>query len=254
MVNSIPVPDKTKYYPGGGALFEYNANTRTLTRLSVPEGRRETTFTLPPDSHLHGLGIGAERNQPLTLFLERRKNSESERFGDFIITVWDADCTVLVANSETFRTQGWTQPQAWSAKPDLGGLREVVLGMGGGLISRGASLVHATVLCWSFQSTSSSSALAMPLRLPIRRTLTFAPCTTARNKVDRSQGLFRLLVRAMFTEMVSKRKRIFKEARQALAAGIYLYPAARVLAPGIAMKLRPSKIGGRFFASTGSWH
>jgi hypothetical protein len=112
---SISSSDKATFYAGGGALFEYDTNTRTLTRISVPDGRREARFTLPADVTIEAIAIGNERSQPLSLVLLRRDpNQASLQIGNLSTVTWHGNRAMVVLNSENLQGTGWTQPQVWT--------------------------------------------------------------------------------------------------------------------------------------------
>ena len=113
IVGSIPSPENAKFYAGGDALFEYDANTRSLTRITVPDGRRGARFSLPADVNLEGIALGDHRDQPISLFLVRRQNERSEQLGNLNFTTWQTNRAMAVVNSETLQDGGWRQPLVW---------------------------------------------------------------------------------------------------------------------------------------------
>ncbi|MHA3772930.1 hypothetical protein ACXR0O_15455 [Verrucomicrobiota bacterium sgz303538] len=113
---SIPAPETARFYPGCGALYEYDTNTRALTRVSVPEGRRGPAFTLPANFELIAIGAGSERNEPLSLLVERRNNEQSSKFGNYTVTTWDTNRAMIAVNGETLQAGAWMQPQLWTDK------------------------------------------------------------------------------------------------------------------------------------------
>ena len=114
IVGSIPSPENAKYYAGSDALFEYDTNTRSLTRITVPDGRRGASFSLPADLSLEGIALGEHHNQPISLFLVRRQNERSAQFGDWNFTTWQTNRAMAVVNSETLKGGDWMQPQVWT--------------------------------------------------------------------------------------------------------------------------------------------
>lgn len=114
IVGSIPSPENAKYYAGSDALFEYDTNTRSLTRITVPDGRRGASFSLPADLSLEGIALGEHRDQPISLFLVRRQNERSAQFGDWNFTTWQTNRAMAVVNSETLKGGDWMQPQVWT--------------------------------------------------------------------------------------------------------------------------------------------
>jgi hypothetical protein len=69
IAGSIPIAEKASYFVGAGALFEYDPDLRTLTRIGIPEGRRECVLHFPPDIDLRGIGIGPDATSPVTLMI-----------------------------------------------------------------------------------------------------------------------------------------------------------------------------------------
>ncbi len=58
------------YFLGAGALFEYNLDQKTLTRISVPDGQRQQTLVIPKWVTLTSIGMGTDRTSPLVLGLD----------------------------------------------------------------------------------------------------------------------------------------------------------------------------------------
>jgi hypothetical protein len=132
LVNSIPSSANVRYYPGCGALYEFDTNARALTRISVPDGKRGTTFSLPEKVYLQAIALGEERSHPLTLFFEGRHGEQNSQFGNYTFSTWESDRTILAVNSETLSAGGWMQPQVWTEKPDLDAMRNALMFFGTG--------------------------------------------------------------------------------------------------------------------------
>ncbi len=118
VVTSMPIEDKVRLYPGGGGMLEYNATTRKLSRINVPDLKREESFTLPEACYIKAIGLGEEAEQPLVLFLERRSGEETAQFGNATVTTWDSNWAIVALNSKTLRSGGWMQPKVWTEVPD----------------------------------------------------------------------------------------------------------------------------------------
>ena len=114
IVGSLPSPENAKFYAGDDALFEYDTNSRSLTRITVPDVRRGARLSLPADVSLEGIALGNHRDQPVSLFLVRRQNERSEQFGDLNFTTWQTNRAMVVVNSETLQAGGWMQPVVWT--------------------------------------------------------------------------------------------------------------------------------------------
>jgi hypothetical protein len=116
-VGSAPIPAKdVTFYAGAGAVFEYDQALRSLTRIGVPNGRREKPIIFPKHVVLHGIGMGQSPQDPLTLFIERRSNEESaeffDPFGGVVVTTWDSNHGALVLDAVTLRQGKWAQPKS----------------------------------------------------------------------------------------------------------------------------------------------
>lgn len=125
-VGNVPTPVNAKFYAGGDALFEYDADRRSLARISVPDGRREASISLPADVSLEGIALGEHRNQPISLFLVRRKNERSTQLGELNITTWQTGRAMVVLNSETLRSGAWAQPRVWTHGSDPAAAQEAL--------------------------------------------------------------------------------------------------------------------------------
>lgn len=132
VAGSLAIPEKASYYPGCGALFEYDLSTRTLTRISVPEGRREQSLNFPARFELMGLGLGTEREQPLTLVIERKEGEQSNQVGNLTVTTWQSNRTIVALNSETLVASPWMQPVSLSDKPQESNFQAIAPLLGSG--------------------------------------------------------------------------------------------------------------------------
>ncbi len=114
-VGAMSAPKAAVYYSGGGALFEYDPGTRALTRVEVPTGRRAQSTVFPKNMELAAIALGEGPRDPLTLFIERRKLLDSERYigpwGDYTFSAWESDRGMLVLDSTTLRQGPWAQPK-----------------------------------------------------------------------------------------------------------------------------------------------
>jgi hypothetical protein len=125
LVGSVAVSDKTRHYAGAGALFEYDQGTRALTRIELPDGRRSASMVVPANFTIRGLGVGAERGNPMTLFLQRLPGGEPVQPG---AGFWNFDARMVVLNSDTLQPAPWMQPQFWAEKPDAVAMKNVLDG------------------------------------------------------------------------------------------------------------------------------
>ena len=98
------------YYSGAAALFEYDANSRTLTRISVPDGRRERSITLPSNVAVSALSFGTERDSPIALATNVTQSQTSTQIGDLTITAKHFGGKLVILNSSTLQAAGWAQP------------------------------------------------------------------------------------------------------------------------------------------------
>lgn len=114
VVGGMATTETTKFYAGCDALFEYDTNTRSLTRITVPDGQRGARLTLPADVHLEGIAMGSQRDHPVSLFLVRRENEHSAQLGNWNLTTWQNKRGLAVLNSETLQAGGWMQPSVWT--------------------------------------------------------------------------------------------------------------------------------------------
>lgn len=110
IVGKITGPAGAHYYAGAGALFEYDPGKRTLTRLSVPDGRREQTLTFPENLVLKGIGMGTENTSPVALAVNVTESKATTRLGDLTITDTTFHALVTVRDGHTLQTAGWAQP------------------------------------------------------------------------------------------------------------------------------------------------
>ena len=138
-VGSMPAPKAAAYYHGGGALFEYDPGTRALTRIEVPTGRRAQSTVFPKNMELAGIALGEGVRDPLTLFIERRKLLDSERYispwGDYTFSAWESDRGMLVLDSTTLRQGSWAQPKdSHPFSHRARGLPELIVGSKNGTI------------------------------------------------------------------------------------------------------------------------
>ncbi len=116
IVKSIASSKDVKFYVGADALFEYHSGMRTLTRITVPDGKRGANLALPDNVFLQALGVGAESGQPLTLVFEHRFDEKSSSFGRMKLTTWEANRAVVTFDSQTLKENGWMQPRLWMEK------------------------------------------------------------------------------------------------------------------------------------------
>jgi len=114
IVKAITGSTKATYFAGAEALFEYDTSSRNLTRISVPDGRRERTITLPNGLRLHGFAVGRAAGSPLTLLLEQIQGESSGQLGDLTLTLTYFDRDVVVVDSRTLAATGWAQPRIWT--------------------------------------------------------------------------------------------------------------------------------------------
>ena len=113
IVKVLAAPAKATYFAGAEALFEYDGNARTLTRIGVPDGRHENTMTLPKGLRLHALGVGSAPTSPLTLLLEQIQGETSGQLGDYTLTLTYFERDAVVLDSHTLAASGWAQPKLW---------------------------------------------------------------------------------------------------------------------------------------------
>lgn len=120
-------------YAGAGALYEYDWDKRTLTRITIPDGRRAAVLSFPANASLAGIGVGTEPASPLTLAvavrpieapvvpggLRSRLPSEPTRLGDQTFRP-DLHGTILsIRHSQTLQSAGLAQPVESAALVDL---------------------------------------------------------------------------------------------------------------------------------------
>lgn len=110
ITGTTPVSPGTGYFAGAGALFEYDPAKRTLTRMTVPDGRRGAALNLPDNVTLTGIGMGTEAQSPVTLALRVAPGKEPTKVGDLVIKADDLQDIVTVWDGQTLQSKGWTQP------------------------------------------------------------------------------------------------------------------------------------------------
>jgi hypothetical protein len=110
VVGSIPAPPDASYYPAAGALLEFDSGKNTLTRISVPDGKRVAVLTLPGNVKVDALACGIDPASPVTLALSLQTSAAMTRIGDFTITEKTYHRRLLVIDGRTLQTAGWTQP------------------------------------------------------------------------------------------------------------------------------------------------
>ncbi|MEI8107141.1 MAG: hypothetical protein WCI46_04930 [Verrucomicrobiota bacterium] len=112
------------YYAGAGALFEYDRDKRTLTRITVPDGRRGAVLSFPANVSLTGIGMGTELASPLTLAVSVKQSdapilpggkrsqlaAEPTRLGDQVLRSDLNKTVVTIRNSQTLQAAGLAQP------------------------------------------------------------------------------------------------------------------------------------------------
>ena len=110
IVGSTVIPTGAFYYAGAGALIEYDPGKRTLTRISVPDGRRERTLTLPPNVQIGALGVGTNPGSPITLGMNIAQSESITRFSDLTFTSTTYRNLMVVLDGNTLQAAGWAQP------------------------------------------------------------------------------------------------------------------------------------------------
>ena len=110
VVGSTAGPPGAYYYPGAGALLEYDPGKQTLTRISVPGAVREQVLTLPANAALTGIGVGTDRGSPITLAVDITQAEGVVRFSDLVFTRKLLQNTVAVVDGLTLKAGGRAQP------------------------------------------------------------------------------------------------------------------------------------------------
>lgn len=124
VVGTMATAPSAFYYAGAGALFEYDRDKRTLTRITVPDGRRGAVLNFPANVSLAGIGMGTEPANPLTLAVAVKQSAapilpggkrsqlaaEPTRLGDQILRSDLNDTVVTIRNSQTLQAAGLAQP------------------------------------------------------------------------------------------------------------------------------------------------
>jgi len=134
VVGSVPAPPDASYYPAAGALLEFDPGKNTLTRISVPEGKRVAILTVPANVKLDALGCGIDPASPVTLVLSLQAGAAMTRIGDYTITEKTYQQRLLVMDGRTLQTAGWTQPvtvaqMLHQPEPQADSMSQVLMGI-----------------------------------------------------------------------------------------------------------------------------
>jgi len=110
IVGSTVTPAGAFYYPGSGALIEYDPGKRTLTRISVPDGRRERSISMPPNVNIAAIGVGTDPGSPITVAVTITQNESVTHFSDLTFTSTEYRNLITVLDGNTLQAAGWSQP------------------------------------------------------------------------------------------------------------------------------------------------
>lgn len=97
-------------FAGAGAVFAYDPVKRSLTRISVPDGRHGAALHFPDNVTLTGIGMGTEAKSPVTLALRFYPAKEPTRVGDLELKSAGPADVVSVRDGQLLQTAGWRQP------------------------------------------------------------------------------------------------------------------------------------------------
>jgi hypothetical protein len=112
VVHSMPVAENATYFSGCGALYEYDADKRSLTRITVPDGRRGARLTMPAETEFCAIGLGSQPADPLTVIWEKKL---PPRKPGAPYAGWNSYLVPQILNSETLAAAGWAPPQIWAS-------------------------------------------------------------------------------------------------------------------------------------------
>lgn len=126
IVGNLVSTQTAKYYAGNDALYEYDTATRTLTRITVPDGKRGAQLTLPAGMLLNALAIGSQRADPISLFLSRPHdpytppaNTQNQAlFNQWNFATWEKGNGLALLNGETLQPAGLVQPSIWTGSTE----------------------------------------------------------------------------------------------------------------------------------------
>lgn len=110
IAGSVATPPGALYYPGAGALFEFDPAKRTLARISVPKGEREQVLDIPSNVDLNGIGLGTAPESRITLAVTVRPGGTPSRFSDLKISGTAPHTAYVVLDSHTFKAGLQPQP------------------------------------------------------------------------------------------------------------------------------------------------
>ena len=110
IAGSIETPAGAKHFAGADGLYQYLPQTRTFSRLSVPDGRREGSIALPAGIVLKAVGVGTDSGSPVTLLCEGTFDHQQEQFGDVTVTSHRYQRAVLVLDGKTLQRGSWAVP------------------------------------------------------------------------------------------------------------------------------------------------
>ena len=114
----FPASATASYCVGAEALFEYDSANRTLSRIGVPDGRRQQSMTMPGKLRLNAIALGADRSSPLTLILDEIQAQAPEQFGDTTFTATRFDRSIVILDSSSLRGGAWAQPKLLAESGD----------------------------------------------------------------------------------------------------------------------------------------
>ncbi len=166
VIGSITGPPGANYFAGAGALFEFDTAKGTLTRISVPDGKREQSLNFPEKLSLAAIGVGTAPDSPITLVVKVTQGRETLRLGDFIISGTRYGTIVTVRDANTLQTAGWAQPLSFNDlmnKPDESNWQSIFLS---GDSPRVLPTSHSGRVVWlqsHFLALSARLSVAFPI-------------------------------------------------------------------------------------------
>ncbi len=122
ITGTIPVAPGALFFPGSGALMEYDQVKRTISRIQVPSGIVEQVLPFPSGVDLTGIGVGPDPGSPVTLVVSLTQLQAWIRFAEITVTPYSmstaagtiTDSTVqnrcVVLDGMTLKAGGRTQP------------------------------------------------------------------------------------------------------------------------------------------------
>jgi len=110
ITHTLPLVPDARFFVGAGAVYEFNKSGKTFSRIDVPSGSRGNVFPIPDGLILKAVGIGRDRDSPLTLLIEGTTDLKVGKIGDVIITDRKFSRNFLILDNQLNRNLTWSQP------------------------------------------------------------------------------------------------------------------------------------------------